>query len=63
MADEKEALYSDKHGPLGPEKFENDLDEVTREQREKAFGPEFMKEMDDIVARILADNLAQEKKL
>lgn len=61
--DKKEAPYKDADGPLGPEKFENDLPHFDAAAFAKSHGDEFMAEMDDIVARILADKLAQEKKL
>jgi hypothetical protein len=47
MTDEK-VLYWSKTGPLGPEKFENDLQDIDPETLAKSYGEEFMKEMTEL---------------
>jgi hypothetical protein len=54
MTDEK-VLYWSKTGPLGPEKFENDLQDIDPAALVKSYGEEFLKELEDYVKEIVKE--------
>ena len=58
----EEALYWSADGPLGPDKFENDLDHISEEHLAKVYGKDFMREMDEYIDAIIAQIEADEAK-
>ena len=54
MSDDDKAAYRSKTGPLGPEKFENDPEDISPEDLLKSYGEEFIKEMDAFADEIKA---------